>query len=145
MTDREKVIKGLEHCIADNCDLCPYDENVDCPGFDPTPKTLLADVLALLKAQEPVVMAGAELTDAELIDAIRKAPITLKPAVDAVPVVRCAYCKHCFDLSTDPMEPYDGESEWYCERFDRDTSAYEIDPYSFFCADGEWRDEDAAD
>jgi hypothetical protein len=49
MTDREKVIQGLEHCIADNCDLCPYDENVDCPGFDPTPKTLLADVLALLK------------------------------------------------------------------------------------------------
>jgi hypothetical protein len=53
---REKVIKGLEHCIADNCDLCPYDENVDCPGFDPTPKTLLADVLALLKAQEPRVI-----------------------------------------------------------------------------------------
>lgn len=39
-----------------------------------------------LKAQEQVVMAGAELTDAELIDAIRKAPITLKPAVDAIPV-----------------------------------------------------------
>lgn len=54
MTNRKKVIKGLEHCIADNCDLCPYDENVDCPGFDPTPKTLLADVLAMLKAQEPV-------------------------------------------------------------------------------------------
>lgn len=62
------------------------------------------------------------------------------PAVDAAPVVRCAYCKHCFDLSNDPMEPYDGESEWYCERFDRDTSAYEIDPYRFFCADGERRD-----
>lgn len=64
---------------------------------------------------------------------------------DCVPVVRCAYCKHCFDLSNDPMEPYDGESEWYCERFDRDTSAYEIDPYRFFCADGERRDDDAAD
>ena len=66
-----------------------------------------------------------------------------QPAVDAAPVVRCAYCKHCFDLSSDPMEPYDGESEWYCERFDRDTSAYEIDPYRFFCADGERRDDDA--
>jgi hypothetical protein len=62
------------------------------------------------------------------------------PAVDAVPVVRCAYCKHCFDMGSDPMEPYDGESEWYCERFDRDTSAYNIDPYRFFCADGERRD-----
>ena len=66
-----------------------------------------------------------------------------QPAVDAVPVVRCAYCKHCFDLGNDPMEPYDGESEWYCARFDRDTSAYEIDPYRFFCADGERRDDDA--
>lgn len=66
------------------------------------------------------------------------------PAVDAVPVVRCAYCKHCFDMGSDPMEPYDGESEWYCERFDRDTSAYEIDPYRFFCADGERRDDDGS-
>jgi hypothetical protein len=62
------------------------------------------------------------------------------PAVDAAPVVMCAYCKHCFDMGSDPMEPYDGESEWYCERFDRDTSAYEIDPYRFFCADGERRE-----
>lgn len=62
------------------------------------------------------------------------------PAVDAAPVVRCAYCKHCYDMGNDPMVPYDGESEWYCARFDRDTSAYEIDPYRFFCADGERRD-----
>ena len=34
----------------------------------------------------PVVMAGAELTDAELIEKIRKAPIVLKPNVDAIPV-----------------------------------------------------------
>lgn len=61
---------------------------------------------------------------------------------DCVPVVRCAYCKHCFDMGSDPMEPYDGEREWYCERFDRDTSAYEIDPYRFFCADGKRRDDE---
>ena len=59
---------------------------------------------------------------------------------EVVPVVRCAYCKYCFDMGSDPMEPYDGESEWYCERFDRDTSAYEIDPYRFFCADFERRE-----
>ena len=70
MPDREKVIKGLEHCIAGNCDLCPYDENVDCPGFDPTPKTLLADVLALLKAQEPVkpVFERQFMTSIEIYD-----------------------------------------------------------------------------
>lgn len=46
----------------------------------------LTAVANMLKAQEPMVMAGAELTDAELIEKIRKAPITLKPAVDAIPV-----------------------------------------------------------
>lgn len=137
---REKVVRGLEWCLFETgCNGCPYRNDCD----DGT--NMEKDALALLKAQEPVVMAGAELTDAELIEEIRKAPIVLKPNVDAVPVVRCAYCKHCFDLGSDPMEPYDGESEWYCERFDRDTSAYEIDPYRFFCADGERRDEDAAD
>jgi hypothetical protein len=183
MVDREKVIKGLEHCIADNCDLCPYDENVDCPGFDPTPKTLLADVLALLKAQEPEALdmpkPDSEIgcwydithnyTLEQVVSALKAQEprvITLEEAKqwcdihphkqnpimdklqfvytsDCVPVVRCAYCKHCFDLSNDPMGPYDGESEWYCERFDRDTSAYEIDPYRFFCADGERRDDGA--
>ena len=46
----------------------------------------LTAVANMLKAQKPVVMVGAELTDAELIEEIRKAPITLKPAVDAIPV-----------------------------------------------------------
>ena len=32
-------------------------------------------------------MVGVESTDAELIEKIRKAPIVLKPAVDAAPVV----------------------------------------------------------
>lgn len=65
------------------------------------------------------------------------------PSVDAVPVVRCAECKYCFDWGSDPMEPYDGESEWYCERWDKETSAYGTDPYRFYCEDGERRDEDA--
>ncbi len=145
MPDNEKIIAKLQDAAA-------YFRS----GFDAMYGTVACEkyrnwtdaieqAIALLKAQELMVMAGAELTDAELIEKIRKAPITLKPAVDAVPVVRCAYCKHCFDMGSDPMEPYDGESEWYCERFDRDTSAYEIDPYRFFCADGERRNDDAAD
>lgn len=56
------------------------------------------------------------------------------------PVVRCAECRHCFDLGGDPMEPYDGESEWYCDRWDTETSARWKDPYKFFCADGERRE-----
>lgn len=54
MTDREKVIRGLECCITDRCEDCPYEDI--CYGdnevelFD----TLARDALALLKAQEPV-------------------------------------------------------------------------------------------
>lgn len=61
---------------------------------------------------------------------------------DTIRVVRCADCKYCFDWGGDPMEPYDGESEWYCERWDKETSAYGTDPYRFYCADGERRDDD---
>ena len=80
--------------------------------------------------------------EVELFDTLARDALALLKAQE--PRVRCAYCKHCFDMSNDPMEPYDGESEWYCERFDRDTSAYEIDPYRFFCADGERRDDDGS-
>ena len=52
MPDREKVIKGLEHCkresehIDDNpCNGCPYYELKEC-------QQMMADALALLKGQE---------------------------------------------------------------------------------------------
>ena len=59
MTEREKVIKGLEHCIGDNCygdkwSECKYSGHgcIDA---------LLEDSLALLKAQEPRVMTLEEV------------------------------------------------------------------------------------
>lgn len=57
MTDREKVIKGLECCSAmsgDECGKCPYGHecrDTDLPYGMPH---LAADTLALLKAQEPM-------------------------------------------------------------------------------------------
>jgi rubrerythrin len=42
--------------------------------------------MRLLKAQEP-----REMSDVELMDAIRKAPIIVKPAVDAAPVVHARW------------------------------------------------------
>ena len=60
MTEREKVIKGLECCgyshFMDKCQDCPYDGK-DC--F----KRLKEDALALLKAQEPRVMTLEEVID----------------------------------------------------------------------------------
>ena len=66
MTDakkREKVIKGLECCTKDECECCPY-ENV-CFGDDEVEifDTLARDALALLKAQEPMVMTLEEVTE----------------------------------------------------------------------------------
>ena len=63
-----------------------------------------------------------------------------QPTVDAVPVMRCSECRYCFD--EDRETPYDGESWWYCERWDKETNAYGTDPYRFYCADGERREED---
>ena len=63
MTDREKVIKGLECCgyshFMDKCQDCPYDGK-DC--F----KRLKDDAIALLKAQEPRVLSVADIIDAHI-------------------------------------------------------------------------------
>lgn len=51
MTDREKVIKGLECCMLsykDGCDDCPYTDKGMCQEL------LGENAIALLKAQEPV-------------------------------------------------------------------------------------------
>lgn len=56
MTDRKKVIKGLEMCIKDiECTGCPYEE--EC--FDVTDdrqfgESMMRDALTLLKEQEAV-------------------------------------------------------------------------------------------
>lgn len=81
----------------DKCQECPYDGK-DC--F----KRLKTDALALLKAQEP-----REMSNAELMDAIRKAPIMMKPAVDAVPVVHARWIK-----------PVPGDGEAYCSNCKHD-------------------------
>ena len=61
MTDREKVIKGLECCAAYEykCNDCPYqdDGGAEDGCYSDELKT---DALALLKAQEPMVMTLEE-------------------------------------------------------------------------------------
>lgn len=151
MTDqekREKVIKGLEVCADMNeknkaeigcshngCKNCNIGECVCYPEF-------IREVIVLLKAQEPRVM-----TDAKLLDAIRKAPIIERPAVDAVPVVRCKDCKHRpvwineSEMGGFGLEFPDNKCPCQC-----DDGYYSWMPNDdWYCADGERRDEDAAD
>ena len=60
MADREKVINGLECCLAvTKCGMCPYNDGNDlwCGNNNP----LLEDALALLKALEPQVIPADEI------------------------------------------------------------------------------------
>ena len=62
MPDREKVIKGLEHCTRPSevgkggnfCMDCPYTEPVGFNQFKCNSKQMMRDALALLKEQEAV-------------------------------------------------------------------------------------------
>lgn len=54
MSDREKVLRGLECCIRKMegqrvCDECPYDEDFNCLGCS----VVLRQAVALLREQEP--------------------------------------------------------------------------------------------
>ena len=51
--DKEKVIKGLEHCIKTSCENCPYNAT-DVNNSNPICliNEMLSDALALLKEQE---------------------------------------------------------------------------------------------
>ena len=71
MTDREKVIKGLERCVEKldtvvnkthgyNCTACPYFRKCDRSGYL-NGLSLMRDALALLEAQEPRVMTLEEV------------------------------------------------------------------------------------
>ena len=61
MIDREKVIKGLEHCSEDGCKDCPYESDCTmCDGFS----ILAKDALALLKEESiPVSWLTEKLID----------------------------------------------------------------------------------
>lgn len=51
MVDRQKVIKGLEHCLSgDGCKGCPYSKNESGCSFDS-----IRDAIVLLKEQEGYV------------------------------------------------------------------------------------------
>jgi Zn finger protein HypA/HybF involved in hydrogenase expression len=90
MTDREKVIKGLECCIKRNpddktrCGECPYEGA--CLN------RLKSDALAMLKAQEPTSTPQAEW-------------LLYKGRQGAT----CSFCKHTYH------DVYDVESyDYYC-------------------------------
>ncbi len=119
MPDVKEVINGLEMSYK----YSNVDENNTL-----VPQWIVLHAITLLKAQEPRAMADTEL------EAIRKAPIILKPNVDAVPVVRCRDCKH--------RDPEDKKCDYGGMAVQ---GLFFPRPDNWFCADGERRDERAVD
>ena len=75
MTEREKVIKGLECCLGDTrtdlpnlCTICPYAHG--SYATQTCGKKLREDALALLKAHEPMVMTAEEITNLKYHDMV---------------------------------------------------------------------------
>lgn len=66
MTDREKVIKGLECCMAEKicASKCPYKGQCDDGGYYYS--KAIEDALSLLKAQEPRVLTLDEALEADV-------------------------------------------------------------------------------
>ena len=122
MTDREKVVKGLECCLGDTrtdlpnlCTICPYAHG--SYATQTCGKKLREDALALLKAQEQKCRECGEATS----KAIQELQAKLKaqepqgtPEAEwllykGMRGATCSYCKHTFDDVYD-VENYD----YYC-------------------------------
>lgn len=75
MTEREKVIKGLECCLGDTradlpnlCTICPYAHG--SYATQTCGKKLREDALALLKTQEPRVLTVVQIADLKYHDMV---------------------------------------------------------------------------
>ena len=64
MADREKVIRGLEHCSKADCEGCPYEHDLHLGRWV---SELVKDALELLKGQEPVKPKEERLNDVDSI------------------------------------------------------------------------------
>lgn len=122
MTDREKVIKGLEVCTSiedgESCPKkCPYYQDV-CYGYD----QLMRDALALLKEQEAELQKGRYYSD--VFD------IGYKAGKESI--VLCKDCKNA-DYGIDE----DGNRFMKCIG---SVKCYGGTTPDFFCADGVMRE-----
>lgn len=81
------------------------------------------------------VKPGGEVFNA--IKAAIRSGLEQVAVIDAVSVVRCKDCQHCWADSNkkqrfDPMKHH----WWYCDNLDMDNRADDVPPEKWFCADG---------
>lgn len=118
MTDREKVLKGLEHCIARYidglCDDCPYMGELDKSYMIPMKckEIIMRDALAMLKEQESII----EVLKSDLQE-------TLDVVANRGNVVRCKDCKN--------------RNSWECWQYFFGRMNL---PDDYYCADGKPKD-----
>ena len=113
MTNREKVIKGLECCREMDghaCQKCPYIS--DCNNMSAGIPHLASDALELLKEQQETISSFQ--------GTIRKLNAALEEQAE---IVRCKDCKYC--------ESPNATRDW-CKKGHLHRNAQ-----TWFCADGE--------
>lgn len=96
MTDRERIIEGLEHCRISDCIGCPYDqmreETLPSRRFGlACNEQLTEDVLSMLKAQENE-MADKEITVDVSIPEQFQSSMRYDPSEDVVACTSCLIC-----------------------------------------------------
>lgn len=105
MTDRNKVIKGLEVCIGMDCTECQYGK--EGHGHKDCIERLCTDALSLLKEQDNCENCAIAIEDRQY-------------------VVRCKDCKHGYEC----LPPCDDrfcilydqrhDKEWFCADGERE-------------------------
>lgn len=117
MTDREKLIKGLECCLANAHNKCSYkstDEGID--KVTPCTTYLMQDALALLKAQEPRVMTLEEVKIKRICwieDADDGMTVRLFPATMFGTCEHANGAKSCIFLARKPWAIDVNDYEWW--------------------------------
>lgn len=113
MTDREKVIKGLETCYRppSKCEDCPYH---DLPDEQSCSDVLCLDALSLLKEQDNCENCAIAIEDRQY-------------------VVRCKDCKHgceclppCDDCRFCILYEQRHNKEWFCADGERKKGNYRM-------------------
>ena len=101
--DREKVIKGLEHCLSiyidGLCDGCPYFGELDQPYMIilQCKEILMRDAIALLKEQNNCENCAIAIEDRQ-------------------PVVRCKDCRYYLGINEGcgARDFYPPSGDWFC-------------------------------
>lgn len=114
MSDREKVIKGLEICEKKDCVLCPYKDEKDETYSGFCEQVLKQDALALLKEQQNQIWEFQDQVE-YLTDKLKeheKAKVVFGRTKDGEFVTECGNCGTYLDKAYSNCPKCKKELDW---------------------------------